>query len=255
MAENEQLIYMKKSTYEGALRVINEQLDETAYYKATELEEKIRAIGTRDTLAEYLSGEITDIVYYGDFLDAASFYQNTKIKTFKAPNLTYLPSNCFNDSKIEVVECEKVVNFKGAPFTNCSNLKQIYFPLLQTISGNYTFRYDTSIKKIVLESLKSITGSSNFNGCSSLEVVELNSCKTISGDGHFSGCNLLKEVVIGTPNCTLSNTNIFPSYFLEQGTLWLPDDAIDTYYKTATNWSYFADIMRPVSERSTEVAQ
>ena len=81
--------------------------------------------------------------------------------------------------------------------------------------------------------------SSAFRSCSALTSVSLPAATSI-GNSAFYYCSKLTTLYIGTESdtvCTLSSTNAIPSNVTD---IYVPEALVDSY-KTATNWSSFAD--------------
>ena len=100
----------------------------------------------------------------------------------------------------------------------------------------------TNIVKIeALGNLKAI-GDYMFEGCSKLKVIKLKSVSSISATAFFA---INVDVVIDSPN-----PPFISGKFTNLGTntkFYVPDDAVETY-KSATNWSAYADRIIKASE-------
>ena len=120
---------------------------------------------------------------------------------------------------------DRVTTVGTYAFYNCSSLTSASFPLVMSI------------------------GSSAFYNCSKLTTVELPKATSI-GSYVFQNCKSLKALVIRTPSsvCTL-NGFALASTSIASGTgyIYVPDDLVDSY-KAATNWSTYADQIKPLSE-------
>lgn len=83
-----------------------------------------------------------------------------------------------------------------------------------------------------------------FYGCASLAKAEFDMVTSISSEA-FCNCSALKAVVLRNTStvATLSNTNAFPA----NGYFYVPTALVDSY-KSATNWSTFADQFRKLEE-------
>ena len=113
----------------------------------------------------------------------------------------------FEDSEIDIIE--------GYAFYGCNSLTSVSFPLTGDI------------------------GSNAFNSCSSLTSVSFPKAKSI-GTYAFYNCSKLTTIYVGTESntvCTLKNTNAIPSSVTD---IYVPEALVDSY-KSATNWSSFAD--------------
>jgi hypothetical protein len=140
-------------------------------------------------------------------------------------------------------------------YENANMLDDVFLPnLTGTLNGGAFAK--TNIKRVL--DLGSITatgvssvywptndGAGPFAGCVELELLVLPPSLTSIQHGLAAGCTALKAVVVKatTPptlgsNCFL-NTNNCPIY--------VPDNSIEDY-KTATNWSNYADRILPLSQ-------
>ena len=84
-----------------------------------------------------------------------------------------------------------------------------------------------------------VIGSAAFRSCSALTSVSFPSATSI-GSYAFYSCSALTTLYIGTESdtvCTLSSTNAIPSSVTD---IYVPDALVESY-KTATNWSSFAN--------------
>ena len=84
-----------------------------------------------------------------------------------------------------------------------------------------------------------VIGNSAFRSCSALTSVSLPMATSIRSNA-FESCRKLTTLYIGTESdtvCTLSSTNAIPSSVTD---IYVPEALVDSY-KTATNWSSFAD--------------
>ena len=135
----------------------------------------------------------------------------------------------FEDSEIEVIG--------SYAFYDCSKLTSVSFPVATSI-GNSAFDDCDALTSVSFPAATSI-GSSAFNTCSALTSVSFPAATSI-GYYAFYSCSKLTTLYIGTESdtvCTLSNTNAIPSNVTD---IYVPEALVDSY-KTATNWSSFAN--------------
>ncbi len=88
-----------------------------------------------------------------------------------------------------------------------------------------------------------------FRGCAALQKLEFPLLADIFGNA-FAGCSNLDTLILGLNSvCKLKATNAFLDTPIANGTgyIYVPDDLVERY-KTTTNWSTFADQIKPISE-------
>lgn len=129
-------------------------------------------------------------------------------------------------TQISSLHCEEVTTVGGEALRDCKNLVSIYLPKCKTLTI-----YAVGI-------------------CPLLERADLDSIETIQAYSFYN-CPKLTTVVIRTTSkvCTLSNVNAFTSSGVASGTgyVYVPDTLVDSY-KTATNWSTYANQIKGLSE-------
>ena len=106
------------------------------------------------------------------------------------------------------------------------------------VIGIYAFRSCSALTSVSLPAVTRI-GDYAFYSCSKLTSVSLPAATSI-GNFAFESCSALTTLYIGTESdtvCTLSSTNAIPSSVTD---IYVPEALVESY-KTATNWSSFAD--------------
>jgi hypothetical protein len=85
-----------------------------------------------------------------------------------------------------------------------------------------------------------------------LKYVNLPHCKTI-GANAFESTSLKMLILSSETMCTLSNTSAFNSTPIKSGTgyIYVPRALVDTY-KTATNWSTYANQFRALEDYTVD---
>lgn len=89
-----------------------------------------------------------------------------------------------------------------------------------------------------------------FMDCTEMTEIEMSVCASIANKA-FLNCSVLGTVIIRTPDsvCTLSDVNAFTGTPIEsgEGRIYVPASLVDSY-KTAANWSTFADQILAIEE-------
>ena len=163
-------------------------------------------------------------------------------------------------------------------FNGCTALTEIAFPASLTSIGNYAFLKtviygeftfenlqtlgsrafeNTKVSKMKFPSLVSSEASSNFEGifsyCTNLVLVDIgDKCTTIKSNsfGRFVGTNGndITFIIRAITPPELADRLISTQWVRAKiGVIYVPDESLEAY-KTATNWSYYADILKPLSE-------
>lgn len=165
-------------------------------------------------------------------------------------NLKKLEYTSFNNTKItkilnlgEITEIQSIYNNSSySTFGRCQFLTEVILPNTVTSIGTYSFADCISLSKITLSnSLITINEGAFAN--TAIKIIELPETVTNIGWSIFNRCNLLKIVILRA---------IVPptlDRILSEGfeKIYVPDDSVESY-KTATNWSNYADRIHPISE-------
>ena len=207
-----------------------------------------------------------------NFPNATNVGQNalrscTSLTSVNAPNVTSINNFAFQDcTNLTNIDFPNVTSLREYTFSGCTALTSVNFPKLTSISS-YAFQNCSSLKNVDFPQLSS-TNTNVFKGCSELEIVKLPSLTAMSS-GIFYDCSSLRRLVIGTNRTTVvkftAATDAFENCYhilgeahetynpdgLKDGYIYVPDNLVDSY-KSATNWSLFADQIKGISELPTE---
>ena len=114
---------------------------------------------------------------------------------------------------LQLIEGTENVSLTAQDFGDITEIRQ------------YAFAYATNLVSVVLPNTITLIGSSVFTGCSGLTTM----------------------TVLPTTPPTLQNINAIST---ATTSIYVPDESVDAY-KQATNWSNFADIIKPLSEKES----
>ena len=131
-------------------------------------------------------------------------------------------------------------------FDYCENLASIDLPRVTSI-GYGAFESNVyMLAELYLPSATSI-GERAFIGCQGLTSIDL-PCVTSIGDGAFYNSYNLMSVTIRTPSVCSLGTEAFDEMAMWMGLcIYVPANLVDAY-KSATNWSAYADVIMPIEE-------
>ena len=143
---------------------------------------------------------------------------------------------CFTDSRC----LYEFTNTVGIP----SSIKSITIPSSVTSIGQSAFNQCKGLTSINIPNGVTSIGGSAFAGCTGLTSITIPNGVTSIGNQAFYNCNHLTSITIeATTPPTLGanafgNTNNCPIY--------VPAESLEAY-KTAKNWSTYADRIQPIS--------
>ena len=147
--------------------------------------------------------------------------------TISNDRITYLGIEVFrNYESLAVVDFPNVTSTGVNVFYACYALHTVNLPSLISISSNM-FAYSSLLKRLDFPSVERISGGA-FSGCYRLVALILRKADTV---------------------CTLENVSAFSGTSIAKGTgfVYVPDDLVEQY-KAATNWSTYANQIKPISE-------
>ena len=223
-----------------------------------------------ETLSALMDGTITS--YSNNTLTKIRdglFMRCTKLNNINFPNVTNIGSYAFYScTSLTTVSFPNCITINGNAFESCANITEVNLPLCTSL-GMSAFAYCKKLTNINLPVCTSIANYA-FRNCSTLTNVELPMCLTLQSAafstcyelitvslstitsiaaGVFSKCyNLISLYLMSPSVCTLNNSNAFTSTPIggystsakRYGSIFVPASLVDAY-KTATNWTYFAN--------------
>lgn len=159
---------------------------------------------------------------YGNGMDAIV---NQTVVSYGNDTIKQLAVSFFQNNKcLESISLPKVTHLNG--FMGCSALKNCDF------SGAVYIQ------------------SGAFQNCVSLERIEFPSAEQFHSN-VFSGCTSLKTLILrrAAGVASLGNTGSFTDTPIANGTgfIYVPDNLVERY-KSAANWSTYAEQIKPISE-------
>ena len=138
-------------------------------------------------------------------------------------------------------------------FRNTKRLTgDVVLPYLQSKVTASCFEGSGLERVLDLGDITLIDGSA-FNDCASLWLAILPSTYNLSKWNAFRNTSLSVLICKATTPPTLNEGNNFTGTPLENGTgtIYVPDGSVEAY-KTATNWSRMANVIRPLSDFPTD---
>ena len=182
--------------------------------------------GSNDLAKQLIERSVTKISDESvEFIGAYAFAGCEELTEVSFPNCTEVEASVFlNASGLISIDFPKLLRAAGNFCSACVALKNVNFPIAVQLMSN------------------------SFQNCSSLEKIDLPNVTTINNQ-VFVNCGMLNTVILRS-KATLSNTNSFTGTPIANGAghIYVPAALIESYYKTATNWSVFANQFRAIED-------
>ncbi len=178
-----------------------------------------------------------------------TFNDCSSLESFVIPEgVTSLGSSCFYNcsSLASITIPEGVTSLGSSCFYNCSSLASITISDSVTSIGYECFYNCSSLASITIPEGVTSLGSSCFYNCSSLASITIPEGVTSLGSTCFGWCSSLVSITMlptTPPTLGLWALSTLPSSLI----ITVPKGCLDAY-KTATNWSAYADKMVEASE-------
>ena len=173
-------------------------------------------------------------------IDTNAFRDCASLTSVSIPNATSIGYYAFCQcKKLTSVTFPEATSIDRNAFNTCSSLTSVSFPNVTSIGGS-AFWNCASLTSVSFPNATSI-GNQAFSSCSKLTEVSIPNATSIDSSA-FSYCGNLTTIYVGTNTstvCTLSNTNAFTNCS-KLTNIYVPANLVDSY-KSATNWSSFAD--------------
>lgn len=151
----------------------------------------------------------------------------------------FYQNNMVTNVDLSFLNTENLTSMSGI-FQDCKNLLEVNLSNFNTSKVKYM--------------------SQAFANCILMEKIDISSFTSESlttNNNMFSGCRVLVTIIINNPNLfKITSIYVFNNTSIADGTgyIYVPDDMVETY-KSATNWSTYADQIKGMSELPPEEAQ
>lgn len=180
-----------------------------------------------------------------------NFGDKSVLEEVELHGVTSIPNNSFcgyTNLTISNFISNEITSIGGSAFYNTKLKGEINLPSLTGVITSYTFG-KTQVEKVT--NLGSITGLTNsttstgapFYQCMNLKLAILPETLTVIGGYIFSGCSNLETIVCRA----IEPPTVYSTSIPSQTIIYVPDESVEAY-KTATNWSTYADRIKPLSE-------
>ena len=188
-------------------------------------------------------------------IGGSAFKGCTSLTTIDLPKCTSIGIYTFGYCNcLTTINLPKCIQMDMWSFSNCASLISINLPECSSIEYG-AFGSCTSLTTVNLPKCASIRDYA-FSNCTNLTTVNLPNCTSI-GDSAFNSCTSLTTIILSNNQVvTLGNINAFNNSSISRrtGYIYVPDDLVDSY-KSDTNWSTYANQIKPLSELPSELKE
>ena len=187
-----------------------------------------------------LCKNVTNCYYMFGYCRDITSLDLSNFDTSQVTNMAQMFRGCFSLTELDVS------NFDTSQVTNMSNMFNGCSSLTELDVSNF----DTSQVTNMLQMFR------NCSSLTELDVSNFDTSKVTNMDFMFYGCAGLIKVIINRQDVfKMTSTSMLSNTPIANGTgyVYVPDNMVETY-KSATNWSTYADQIKGMSELPTEEA-
>ena len=164
--------------------------------------------------------------------------------------ITTLSDYWFESLLPRTIQALNATSFGAYTITQCSELRSLELPAMTTI-GNSSLTYCDMVEHLELPALES-AGNMFAYSCKRLKCIELPALKSLGHTCFAFGSSLRVVALPGDELCNVAAKPLYLCPFFTSardniGRIYVNDALVDDY-KSATNWSAFADYIYPISE-------
>lgn len=166
---------------------------------------------------------------------------------------TAIPADLFKgQDKLQKIDMGSVKSVGNNAFRECSALAEVNLPVLETL-GFAAFIYCTALAEVKFPAALSSGVTNNaLRFCSALKKVDFGEINAAQGLLSYclADCKVLEMLVIrNTDQPPKLTTTAFNNTPIKTGTgyIYVPAAMVDAY-KSATNWSAYADQIRAIED-------
>lgn len=157
-----------------------------------------------------------------------------------------------NCAALTSAEFPYAVSVSSVAFSGCTALSSVSLPIA-TQFGTQAFMNCGALEKVVFPAAESV-GYWMFQKCGSLAIADFPVAVSVSTKA-FDECYALKALCLRNTEtiCALASTNAFDNSGIAfgDGYIYVPAELVDSY-KTATNWSAFANQFRVLEDYTVD---
>ena len=242
------LVYMTKATWTAITDAFRNKLGSTEMIKAGDIPS---ALNSFQKYADLLSGDITSVRDESvTLVRSYGFYSCKKLQEVYLPNVTSIGESAFRSCEmLSKINIQNVEMLGAYALADSHGITELYLPKAITIDA-HACKNIYQLKKVTLGNVKTIGEYAfywNIN-CEEIDISLNENVDSIGEAAFFNNQKLSKLTIRGTALIKLKGLSVFNGTPIADGTgkIYVDPSMVDTY-KTATNWSKYADAIEAIS--------
>lgn len=241
-------VYMTKEAWVAITNAFRNKLGSTEMIKAGDIPS---ALNSFQKYVDMISGRVTSVSdENATSVRASCFIYCRKLQEVYLPNVTSIGSEAFKACEIlSKINIQNVETLGSSALASCCRITELYLPKAITI-GRSACNSMTALKKVTLGNVKTI-GMYAFQSNDYCEEIDISLNENVDGidENAFRGNFRLSKLTIrGTALIPLKNSNALENTSIAsgKGKIYVDPSMVETY-KTATNWSKYANVIEAIS--------
>ncbi len=198
------------------------------------------------TITDYTNDRVTSI-------GANAFQRSKSLVSVNFPVATSIGESAFRQcTSLTSINIPAVTSIGIEAFVACASLTSVNFPAATSISS-MMFNNCASLTSVNFPAATSVAYQA-LSFCPKLVSVDLPVATSIDSGAFYTSRSLTSLILRNTEQvCTLSSTNVFNETPIKSGTgyIYVPAALVDSY-KTATNWTTYADQFRALESYTVD---
>lgn len=214
------------------------------------------------TITEFRDDTITKV-------GAWAFYK-CNLDIVDLPNVTEIGADAFEEATIKAINLPRVTTIGGSAFYGAKMPELLYLPAMKDVNGlgNSTYKHlSVPVAETIggracfhsrqLESVNApmvtFVGYLAFQNCVSLKTIDFPMLNKIEESAFLNAASLNTVVLRNNAVCQLLYSNAFQGTPIASGAgyIYVPRALVDSY-KSATNWSVYADRFRALEDYTVD---
>ncbi|WP_288704114.1 leucine-rich repeat domain-containing protein [uncultured Catenibacterium sp.] len=242
------LVYMTKEAWVAITDAFRNKLGSTEMIKAGDIPSALNSFQKyvemiSDNVSSVSDENVTLVRSYG-------FRYCKKLQEVYLPNVTFIGSSAFEQCEIlPKINIQNVETLDDSALAGCCRITELYLPKAITI-GRSACNSMTALKKVTLGNVKTI-GMYAFQSneyCKEIDISLNENVDSIGAHAFYNNLRLSKLTIRGTALIPLNDSDALGYTLIAsgEGKIYVDPSMVETY-KTATNWSKYANVIEAIS--------